>query len=264
MVRPRLSKSREKVELKAALQLCDDLIKHVEQAQLGNATTDTRFFMQFMEAANDLSHSLELLGIVVNPGLRDYCESGFCEFGDDREPTSLTEFGLPVYEATGVVTGLIVQLVPLWLRHMREFRDAIAGVPPSAQCRKPNSKGGRPKKPATKRLETDLQTFVTEERERLKKNGMSGQEVIARFSQFTWQQFVCGVNETYGRAYNLTPATRRQVQRSPTWQTLHGIVPPQASDTPIEDSLARDNSWAAAEQLSPSSRIHQRTKLGRR
>jgi hypothetical protein len=264
MVRPKLSKSRKKVERTAALQMCDALIKQVEEALLGKANTDARFFMEFMETAEFLSRSLEILGIVGDPEMRDCCESGFSDFGNGSETTSLTAFGLPVYESAWVVTGLIVPLVPLWLRHMREFRDAIAALTPGTRCRTPQSKGGRPKSRGTTRLETDLEHFVTEERARLQKNGMPSQQITARFRQYTWRNFVTGINDKYERTYELTDSTRKQVQRTDAWKKIHGINPPQASDAPIDDSLRRDHDWAAAEQLTPSSRMHQRIKLRRR
>jgi hypothetical protein len=264
MVRPRLSKSRETVELKAALQLCDALIKQVEDAHLGRAIADARFFMEFMETAEFLSRSLDFLGIAVPNGLADCVESRLSEYEDRNAPTSLTTFCLPVYEGGFVLTGLIVPLVPLWLRHMREFRNTIAALTPGTRRRKPQSKGGRPKSRGTTRLETDLEHFVTEERARLQKNGMPSQQITERFSQYTWRDFVTGINDKYERTYELTDSTRKQVQRTDAWKTLQGITPPQASDAPIDDSLRRDHAWAAAEQLTPSSRMHQRTKLRRR
>jgi hypothetical protein len=268
MPRAELPPGRNKTELKAALQLCDELITQVEHANMGMQTAGPAFIMQFIESADDLSHLLTRLNIQVSPEMQEIYRTPVAGHSDCGDYQPLTEFGLPVCELGWWTTEMIAGLVPKWLQCMREFRDSLAARCPGARRRKQSSKGGRKKKQETIKLERDISNLLIAEGTSLRKNGLDEAQITERLRGMTWTDMIRRINHQGQRAYPFNEATRKAVARTTAWKSLNSraVTGYVGCNGHIESekTLPSDYDWAMAEGLTLTTRDHQRTKSAQR
>lgn len=261
-------------DLETVKRLCEAAIRRVEGVAIGETTCSSDFFVDFFDTATELLRLLKLYGSPLNDKMvyfRDHIATWSEDYPGQRQDSHhrpFSDLGLPVYEDDGIPYGLAMDAVPQWLAHMREFHQELTELKPTRRQTKPSS--GRPKEKSTERLYADIEKFLRKQREHLEKNGASAEVIRDKQKQLTWKDIIRGINEDCGKAkYKLDEATRRTVQRSQAWKSLHGsdasslIAEEATEDSPIfhPDRIAFDHSRALEESLRPSKREDRRTKV---
>jgi hypothetical protein len=222
-----------------ALQAGDRLIQATEDLLLGRIADEWDFLSDFETEANEYLRLLAELGLPLSVELEFFRDHQIGDANDIESAhiKSFTSLGFPIYHSPESGVGCALGLVCQWFRLFRSFQDDMrsSAMGRTRHTRINCSRGGRPKKPETLRLERQLQAVIAEEAKHLKRNADDAAQVLSALKALRPRDWIRRVNDRFEERYPLTgpgrEKIRMQVTRSPSYQDLQKLLPP--ADEPV-------------------------------
>jgi len=167
-----------------------------------------------------------------------------------------TALGIPLERDDCGVPFLDANLGRTWLILMRDLRDSLGEHKPRRSASSQKRGGGRKKKPAVLRLESQVAAVYQGERESREKNGMTRPEARKQLASLSATDLLRRINAATDRPYYPlrgpeSAKIKRQVNRSPACRCAREPEWEESPEDAPEMLLPRDAAYALENGLRP-------------